>query len=435
MKPKTKLQKTVIQNMKCLSPLSDYQRKEAIKQVAPHIAKLNSKKEYTCMDCGHSWKGERAENITCPHCAAELIVETDRKQKHSYKDYFMVVTRCGDFQVLRMYSINTHLYKGKKANYWIGEAFQCWITPEGKEVIIGRARYYMCHYYDAWDWSSNLEVRNEHYAHSVIPYKVIGRIKLIPQLIRNGFKGNFHDCSPRSIIKGLLTNNRIETLWKVGQIELVRHLTISSYKFDRYWSIIKIVMRHHYIIKDASMWYDLLDFLSYFNKDIHNPKLICPDNLKEAHDYWQHKVEAKRERERQQIERERLLNEEERYLRNLNKVAKEEKKYQKAKSKFFDLIFNDKELTIKPLVSVREFVEEGHQLHHCVFSNKYYDKEESLILHAIVDNTSVATIELNIENLKILQCRGPYNSVPPLKDRIISLIEANKNKIAQKIIA
>lgn len=435
MKPKTKLQKAVVKSMRKLSPLSEYQRKEAIKQIAPHIAKLNSKGEYTCMDCGYSWKGEKAENITCPHCLSKLQVETDRKRKHTINDYFMVITKCNGFQVLRMFFITTKLCKGESANWWIGEVFQRWITSEGKGVIVSRSHYFSSYYCDLWDWNSDLEIRNECRAHSIEPYKIIGRVNVIPELTRNGFKGDFHNCSPNSLIKGLLSDNRIETLWKVGQIKLVENFTISPYKFYRYWSEIKIAIRHHYMIKDATMWYDLLGFLSELDKDIHNPKLICPVNLKEAHDYWLQKIQAKREREYRQQERERLLNEEQRYLQDLKQVAKEEAEYKKAKSQFFDLVFNDGELTIKPLTSVKEFVEEGHLMHHCVFARKYYKDDKALILHAIIDNVSVATIEINLDNLKIVQCRGIYNSVPSMQGRIIALIEENKNKIAQKLAA
>lgn len=128
----------------------------------------------------------------------------------------------------------------------------------------------------------------------------------------------------------------------------------------------------------------------------------------------------------------RELDRERRYLANKKKIAEEESEYKESKSRYFDLEFKDSELTIKPLISIQEFIDEWHTLHHCVFVNKYYQKEESLILHALVDGVSIATIEMDINNLEIVQCRGIYNSVPPLQDRIIALIKANKNKIAQR---
>lgn len=324
------------------------------------------------------------------------------------------------------------LRKGKKVTWWASEAFHRWITSDGREVIVSRKRNWLCHYVDSWDWSSDLEVRPEHYAHSICPSKIIGRIYAIPELVRNGFNGDFHNYNPSNVVKNLLTNNRIETLWKAGQFQLARYFMSSSYSLDRYWSSIKIAIRNNYMVEDASIWCDLLSSLSYMEKDIRNPKFICPDNLNEAHDYWQQKRQTKEERVRRQQQRQREMDDENKYLSNTKQVLNDEQKYQKAKSKYFDLEFKDQEITVKPLTSIKEFIDEWHTMHHCVFTNKYYQKEHSLILHAIVNGVSIATIEMDIKNLEILQCRGVYNSVPPFKDRIITLIESNKHKIAQK---
>lgn len=434
MKPRNKLQKMVVENLKKLPQLSDYQKKQVEKHIIPHIAKLNSKGEYTCMDCGKSWKGDKnnADVITCPHCSAKLTVEKDRKRKIVYKDYFAVVTKCGGFQVIRMFFMSATLRKGKKVTWWTDEAFQRWITPDGREVIISRKRNWLCHYVDSWDWSSDLEVRQKHYAHSVCPSKIIGQVYAIPELVRNGFNGDFHDYNPSKVVKNLLTNSKIETMWKAGQFQLAGYFMSSSYSLDRNWSSIKIAIRNNYIVSDATLWCDLLSALDYLGKDTRNPKFICPDNLKDTHDYWVHKREVHENRIRRQNELQRELDRERRYLANKKKIAEDESEYKESKSRYFDLEFKDSELTIKPLISIQEFIDEWHTLHHCVFINKYYQKESSLILHALVDGVSIATIEMDINNLEIIQCRGAHNSIPPLKDRIVALIEANKNKIAQR---
>lgn len=434
MRPRNKLQRMVVENLKKLPQLSDYQKKQVEKHIIPHIAKLSSKGEYTCMDCGKSWKSDKnnANVITCPHCSAKLTVEKDRKRKIVYRDYFAIVTRCGGFQVIRMFFMSATLRKGKKVTWWSDEAFQRWITSDGREVIVGRKRNWLCRYVDSWDWSSDLEVRQEHCAHSVCPNKTIGRVYAIPELVRNGFNGDFHDYNPYKVIKNLLINSKIETMWKAEQFKLVGYFMSSSHSLDMYWPSIKIAIRNNYTVEDASMWCDLLSSLDYVEKDIRNPKFICPDNLNEAHDYWVHKRQIKEERIRRQRERQRELNQEAVYLARKKQVEKDEKKYRKSKSHFFDLEFKDKEITVKPLTSIQEFIQEWHTLHHCVFTNKYYQKEGSLILHALVDGVSVATIEMNIDNLEIIQCRGVYNQIPPYKDRIMALIESNKYKIAKR---
>lgn len=435
MKPRTKLQKAVVKSAETLPPLSEYQRRQAIKHVAPHKAKLNSKGEYVCLDCAHRWHGEKAEIVICPECGAKLTVDSTRRWNYRIMDYFAIITKREGFQIIRMFLLSTKLRKGDKANYWIDEAFQRWITPSGENFIISRKRNFMARYCDSWDWGSDLELRNEHYAHSVGPYKIIGRRSVIPELIRNGFKSDLHECNPHYLFNYLLKDNRAETMWKVGQFELVRHFIKDSYEFGRLWPSIKVVIRHNYHVKDGSLWCDLMCFLREMNKDIRNPKFICPENLQAAHDEWQHRVEAKREREREREARLQELDEEQRYLHNIKKVRKDQRKYQKAKRKFFDLLFTDKELSVKPLVSIQEFIDEGKHFHHCVFVNKYYEKAQSLILHAVIDGEPVATIEFNLEKMEIVQCRGKFNSKPEQYDRIVALINRNKEQIAKKISA
>lgn len=145
------------------------------------------------------------------------------------------------------------------------------------------------------------------------------------------------------------------------------------------------------------------------------------------------KKRAKQEKEARRIERERALTEEQRYLENLKKIAEDEASYQKAKSKFFDLEFTDNEIVVKPLTSVREFVEEGHQMHHCVFANNYYKRNDVLIFHALVSGVSIATIEFSLKNFTVVQCRGVHNQQPQLYDRIIELMRVNTSKIMSKI--
>ena len=422
MKPKNKLQRKVLKLSQSLSSLTKHQNKEAIRKVGLHIAKYSSTKGYECLDCGHTWTGVEAKRVICPHCAAKLDVDKSRKRNFCDKAYFAVVTKCQGFQVVRMFFMQTNLRKGSEPTYWICEAFQRWLTPDGKLTIVGRARHWMSYYCDCWNWGSDMEIRSEGSGHMVTPWKVVGQSSVISEIRRNGYDGSFHNCSPYTLFKRLLTDNKTETAWKLGQYKLIAHSIKNSYLFEKYWPSVKIAIRHNYQISDPSIWYDLLDLLQYFGKDIRNPHFICPDNLKAAHDHWLAKKDAiieENERRRQQ----------ERYLAN-NK--QDEAKYKKAKSKFLNLKFVDREIVIKPLQSVKEFMEEGVFMHHCVFSNRYYSKSNVLVLHALVKGVSIATIEFSLENFSIIQCRGKYNQKPAKYDRIVSLIQSNIPKIISK---
>ncbi|MBD5306574.1 MAG: hypothetical protein HDS14_02965 [Bacteroides sp.] len=429
MKPRTKLQRKILKLSQGLSPLTKFQYKEAVRKVGLHIAKYSPKKGYECLDCGRTWTGTEAKRVVCPHCGAKLNVDTTRKKNFCEKDYFAVVTKCQGFQVVRMFFMQTNLRKGSEPTYWICEAFQRWLTPEGKLTIIGRARHWLSHYSDCWNWDSAMEIRDENVGHSVAPWKVVGQSSVIPEIRRNGYNGDFHQCSPYTLFKRLLTDNKTETAWKLGQYNMVAYSMAKYYEFEKYWPSAKVAFRHKYHISDASLWYDLLDALDYCGKDLRNPKFICPDNLRKAHDFWIAKKQAKRDEADRRRERERQMTIEQRYQKN---AKQEEAQYQKAKSKFLNLEFIDQEIVIRPLQSVREFLDEEQYMHHCVFTNKYYSKDNVLILHALVEGVSIATIELSLENFTILQCRGKYNKTPVDYERITSLVNSNISKIISK---
>ena len=286
MKARTNLQKKILKLSQGLPPLSEYQRKRAIAKAGLHIAKYNSKKQYVCLDCGHSWIGEEESKIVCPHCLTKLKVDKKRTWNYCDKSYIAVVTKCKGFQVVRMFFMQTNLRRGQAASHWICEAFQRWLSPDGTCTIVGRARHWLAHYCDSWKWDSDMEIRTESYAHSVTPWKVIGHSSVIPEIRRNGYNGDFHNCSPYNLFKRLLTDNKTETAWKVGQYNLVAYSIGNSYTFEKYWPSAKVAFHHKYHISDASIWYDLLEALQYCGKDIRNPKFICPNNLKEAHAFW-----------------------------------------------------------------------------------------------------------------------------------------------------
>ncbi len=433
MKPRTKMQKEVVQASKRLAPLTEKQKAEAIRKVIPHLAKRNSRGRYVCLDCGHTWtthRGDKQSKVTCPHCDTRLQVEEGRKKKYTFEDYFMTITRKSGYQVMRMWFVHASYSEGKPASYWIGEAFQRWIAPNGHNEVVSRSRHIFGGYYcDNWNWHSELDLRKAAYAHTIEPSAVIGRMSLVPEVRRNGFKGSFYGISPASLFTAILKDNRFETLLKCGQTELLRHFLKSDYNL-KYWPSVKVALRHRYKVKDASLWCDLLSSLSYLGKDIHNPKLICPDCLKEAHDYWQHRQAAKREQER-----ERRMDEEQRYLADKAKVQTDEADYQAAKSRFFDIAIADGEIIIKPLRSVREFMDEAAKMHHCCFSNRYYAKEQSLILHAIIGGEIIETIEVDLQSLQVVQSRAKYNGTSEYHERIVNLMKANMAEVAKRLAA
>ena len=111
----------------------------------------------------------------------------------------------------------------------------------------------------------------------------------------------------------------------------------------------------------------------------------------------------------------------------------DEERFQELKSKFFGIRFTDGTIQVHVLESVQEHLEEGTTMHHCVFSNEYYLKENSLILSATIEGRRIETIEVNLDTLKVVQSRGVCNKNTEYHDQIVNLVNANRKLIRQRI--
>ena len=78
-------------------------------------------------------------------------------------------------------------------------------------------------------------------------------------------------------------------------------------------------------------------------------------------------------------------------------------------------------------------MEEGKALHHCLFTNEYYLKEQSLILSARIEGKRIETIEVSLETMKIIQCRGLQNKNTEYHDSIIDLVHRNIKQIQSRV--
>ena len=170
---------------------------------------------------------------------------------------------------------------------------------------------------------------------------------------------------------------------------------------------------------DIALWCDYVDMLRRLDRDIHSPKYVCPENLQESHDTAQRKLQAQRDKEAEAQRRQQAIENEERF--------------QELKSPFFGITFTDGVIQVKVLESVQEYLEEGKALHHCVFTNEYYLKKQSLILSARIDGKRIETIEVSLETMKVIQCRGLQNKNTEYHDRIIDLVNRNIRQIQSRV--
>lgn len=422
MKPRTKYEKAVIAQSGHLRPLPTAPRRWAFTNTINHYAFRLPKGRTTCMDCGHSWiMSESAEKCKCPNCKAKLEVKETYTRKCQQKSYFNVITTCGEYQILRIFLLIVEMRKGFKASPAFLEIGQYWIAPNGKTALVALQRT-MGLYLDCFAFGSPMEIRKDSdtYQHIANQY-LYPKIKVIPELKRNGFDGNFHDIHPVSFLSMLLSAPQAETLLKEGNIRMLRYMAGNTAEVKHFWASYLIAKRHGYEIPHLSTWYDYLRMLERFGRDTHSPKLIMPSNLFDAHDEYMRKVNRQREKERREADR--------------IKALENEAKFKKLKGRFIGLVFTDNEIEIKTLDSVDEYYNEGTTQHICVGTSQYYLKAESLVFSARIDGRIVATIEIDLKTLKVIQCRAACNKVSEYRERIEKAIASHRKEIRARMTA
>lgn len=238
---------------------------------------------------------------------------------------------------------------------------------------------------------------------------------------------------------------------------------------------IRIATKHHFDLSSRLRnWLVYLDWLEEKNKDLHNPHFICNDSMfdkfqREIRPKWeehkrrvaetlaaqrreemQRRMEEERRRweemqndpeyiarrEAQMIE-EMIRKEDYTHARNKQKLERTEdmalweEEYAKAKRAYLGIGFMSDDGTIKfhVLQNVHEFYEEAEAMVHCVFHNpiNYFERNDVLILSATDASTNerLATIEINIKTLKVVDVRAKYDRKPERESDIMQALNTN----------
>lgn len=431
MKPRNKYERRIVELSSALKPLSDIQIKWA-KDNSFDYSVARSRNSLYCLECAADWKEENRlhtdiAGCICPNCNKDLKIRREPTSTvYSDKEYMAFLDVINGYQVIRIVECIKFMRKKYSSEISVDEVLQQWIDENGKTTIMAKNLLGQTAYVDTWINSSELSIKNsssqyygEHLAYSVNPYLVYPKKKVIPIIKRNGFKGNFHEISPRKLFSNLINNPIAETLIKAKEYNLLKYYCAEPRYINRFWNSIKICIRNGYKIKNTSDWFDMLILLEFFGKDLSNPKYICPSNLHKAHQHW---VEKKRIWQKKKTDRERL-----------EKIQEAQIEYEQTHGKYFGLQFKEKDITIKFLKTIQEFAEAGDILKHCIFENEYYEKEHSLCFAAYYKNQLVETIEFNINRIRVEQSRGLNNKRSNYNSQIVQLIESNTDSIIEAI--
>jgi len=418
MKPKTKLQKRVAYLSERLPRITQDQKSWAYKVCITHQAFAN-KSSANCMDCGHNIALEsiNRNRATCTNCGTKLKVETTLKRKYNQTNYFAICEIVEEFQVIRNFEIKSRHKKGFSVDYHTMEILEYWIKEDGKLTMIGRN--HNCQgYCDSWggDWAIRKE-RSWYKKYDVYPRFYHPKSKFRKEYRKFGVDYRLSGINLLEAIKLIPNNPMAETLLKLRKYNLLASYDENNSNVRMYWRSIKIAIRHKYKIKDTGIWFDYLDLLAYFRKDLFNPVYICPKNLKKAHDRLVFK--------KQQIIAK--CNEESRK----KKALKDQREFKKHISKFKGLIFSNSNFKVVVLETVDDFLKEGDLLKHCLFVNEYYTKTDSLVLSARLNGQPIETIEVSLSKMKVIQSRGLKNNPTNHHEEIVELVNANLDKIAK----
>lgn len=435
MKPTTKIQKQVVAWANSMPPATSVQYEWAFANLFPLVGKIFKKGEVWCMNCGHiaHEKNPPQSGYTCPYCGQKLSLEYWSTSDVKNKDiaFFTILTIAHGWQVVRTFEARRSNHKGEPTERHLNELYQQWISPDGKEVIASRA-YNRSFFFEKWYYDSPFEIK-KHNSHVSGYYcyndmfnnsgvTIYPRYKVLPILKRNGWSIELtRNCrlDPASVFSLLLLSHDAEMLVKSKQIELFSRMVHRGLKAQLYLHAVKVCNRHNYIVADADLWCDYIELLRFFNLDTHNPYYVCPAELQEAHDAL--------------VARKRRVEERERAEEKRREAIRHEEEYRKYRGKFFGVVIQDNNISCHVLQSVAEFVEEGEAMHHCVYSNSYFDNSthpNALILSARDSNGErLETIEVDLKSMKVVQCRGRMNKNTEQHDNIVNLITENMNII------
>lgn len=364
----------------------------------------------------------------CPNCGAKNLKHVDNwNTDRSLFEYYAKIEVVGRFQLVRMFRVEKYMKRKQPVQFRHVEAMQHFIREDGKMESLQRLGQGMGSIYvDSWVYGSHLELRTKSHSYyrrnAIAPYKIIPGRETLPIIRRNGYKGYFYGEAPHQFFTSILRYPKAETLLKAGQKSLFKYMcglsgVDSRYdRIEKYWPSICIAIRNDYIVGDAGDWLDYLSMLERLDKDLNNAHYVCPDDLHREHNRYNEKIA--------EINRQRSLEE------MKQKILEENPKYIESKKPFFGLQFSAGDIEIVPLKSVEEYLIEGDKLHHCLFNNGYYKKEDCLHLSARLDGEPVETIEVNLEQLKVTQARGLQNKATDHHETIVEAVRKNMGKIA-----
>lgn len=411
MKPRNQRERECVKLSDKLPYITEAQVDYAFEHCFPHQAAPRSKKHHTyyCLDCGADFTdASKRKTVICPNCHHKLTTDGVRR-KTADTETFQVITTSGGYQIIRTWYAKKITQQGKPCKLEINECVRRFMKPGQKDTVIALSKVMMSYYVDLFNYDSEMSIKNDNYyynSYDIWATAVYPRQSVLPIVKRNGYcKWLKKNTQFSTTFHRLIDNPRYENIAKVGRFDLWEHLKPAF--IEDHWPQVRLMMRHDYRPEDFETWTDTVTMAINLGFDATSPKYILPENLHRMHDIMLRKQNA-RDREAEIISH-----------------KKDGKKFLKSHKAFLGICIIADGITIRPLQNFEEFYDEGKAMHHCVAT--YFSHTSSLILSARQGDRRLATIELDMKDFSIIQCRSRCNEKPEQYDQICSIINSNKS--------
>lgn len=437
MKPRSRVEKEFVERANSIPPyphwreLLEWAKADVFKPESYYWQHRGKHQEIWCQCCGHrepcdSWLIMSTTGYTCPECGAETEVKRLERGRSTLNEFRLVTVFdvVNGVQVLRVFEVSRCNRGHERTEYTMPEVYQCWILDNGREIITSRG-YSRSFYSFTWNYGAPYSIGVHRAPYGYEDVYCVGDNYIYPKMkfsrAMKGIRMNKkmvgsmlkHHVDLSYAMTYLLKERNIESLLKTGYERLYWYLLGRRKKFSAYRHAVNICHRNKYPIDHPDVWVDYMDNLIELGLDTHNAHYVCPVSLTAEHTRVLRLVNRRREKEAEE--------------KRMREAAKDEAAFQKRRSPYFGLSFGGDGFTVVCIQSVREVAMEGKQLHHCVFTNRYYNREDSLLMSARdnVTGLPLETIEINLRTLTIAQCRGMCNQPSEYHDRIVSLVESH----------
>lgn len=437
MRPRNAREREVVKLSRKLSGLSDAQVLWCVDSIVPHIIHTSGKKCW-CTACGHVFEAkDLGETHECPHCHRTCKVERDRKSICHGFEYVQVITTRKGWQVVRYFLFRWYSKKGLNLHTYSMPVMEKWCRP-GQRMITLAAATKFAPYWQQQPYSeySALSVKYPSYFNTEwMRLRIYPRMSILPTYYKCGFtKGMFKLYCAEDIFGKVFAVPHFEALYKAGEIVELEKKMKDAELFSRYWPSVRIALRHGFDpykrMEYVSNYWDYLGMLKYLRKDMRSPRYVAPQDWDDIHRRISDEAQKKRQKAYEAQQRREAIRRAQAEEERLKQEKAGRRSFTRRMKKFAGLLIVGDGLSIAPLMTIKEFADEGAAMHHCVFSGAYYKKKDSLILSA-KDNTGkrVETIEVSLRSWTILQAFGVNNSLTNRHDDIISLVTENMGAI------